>query len=36
MFAMFGAMFFMTLYLENLHGLDPIPSGVTCADDPRC
>jgi EmrB/QacA subfamily drug resistance transporter len=28
MFAMFGAMFFMTFYLENVHGLDPIGAGV--------
>jgi EmrB/QacA subfamily drug resistance transporter len=28
MFAMFGAMFFMTFYLENVHGLDPISAGV--------
>ena len=27
MFAMFGAMFFMTFYLENVHGLDPIQAG---------
>jgi EmrB/QacA subfamily drug resistance transporter len=28
MFAMFGAMFFMTFYLENVHGMDPVSSGV--------
>jgi EmrB/QacA subfamily drug resistance transporter len=28
MFAMFGAMFFMAFYLENVHGLDPIAAGV--------
>jgi len=28
MFAMFGAMFSMTFYLENVHGLDPIAAGV--------
>ena len=28
MFAMFGAMFFMTFYLENVHGLDPVQAGV--------
>jgi EmrB/QacA subfamily drug resistance transporter len=28
MFAMFGAMFFMTFYLENVHGLDPVHAGV--------
>jgi EmrB/QacA subfamily drug resistance transporter len=28
MFAMFGAMFFMTFYLENVHSLDPISAGV--------
>jgi EmrB/QacA subfamily drug resistance transporter len=28
MFAMFGAMFFMTFYLENVHGLGPIAAGV--------
>jgi EmrB/QacA subfamily drug resistance transporter len=28
MFAMFGAMFFMTFYLENAHGLDPVAAGV--------
>ncbi len=28
MFAMFGAMFFMTFYLENSRGLDPIGAGV--------
>ncbi|MBR7828653.1 MFS transporter [Actinospica sp. MGRD01-02] len=28
MFAMFGAMFFMTFYLENVHGLDAIDTGV--------
>jgi EmrB/QacA subfamily drug resistance transporter len=28
MFAMFGAMFFMTFYLENVHGMDPVQAGV--------
>src|SRR6266568_4449835 len=28
MFAMFGACFFMTFYLENVHGLDPVGAGV--------
>jgi EmrB/QacA subfamily drug resistance transporter len=28
MFALFGAMFFMTFYLENVHGLDPVGTGV--------
>jgi EmrB/QacA subfamily drug resistance transporter len=28
MFAMFGALFFMTFYLENVHGLDPVGAGV--------
>jgi EmrB/QacA subfamily drug resistance transporter len=28
MFALFGAMFFMTFFLENVHGLDPISAGV--------
>jgi EmrB/QacA subfamily drug resistance transporter len=28
MFAMFGAMFFMTFYMENVHGLDAIDTGV--------
>jgi predicted MFS family arabinose efflux permease len=28
MFAMFGAMFFMTFYFENVHGLDAIGTGV--------
>jgi predicted MFS family arabinose efflux permease len=28
MFALYGAMFFMTFYLENVHGLDPIAAGV--------
>jgi len=28
MFAMFGAMFFMTFFLENVHGLDPVATGV--------
>src|SRR5438132_14164906 len=28
MFALFGAMFFMTFYLENVHGLGPIAAGV--------
>ncbi|HEX4059421.1 MAG TPA: MFS transporter [Streptosporangiaceae bacterium] len=28
MFAMFGAMFFMTFYLQNVHGLDPVQAGV--------
>jgi EmrB/QacA subfamily drug resistance transporter len=28
MFAMFGAMFFMTFYMENVHGLDPVGTGV--------
>src|SRR6266705_409705 len=28
MFALFGAMFFMTFFLENVHGLDPIAAGV--------
>ncbi len=28
MFAMFGAMFFMTFFMENVHGLDPVGAGV--------
>jgi EmrB/QacA subfamily drug resistance transporter len=28
MFALFGAMFFMTFYLENVHGLDPVSTGL--------
>lgn len=28
MFAMFGAMFFMTFYMENVHGLDAVDTGV--------
>ena len=28
MFALFGAMFFMTFYLQNVHGLDPVAAGV--------
>nr|WP_194903950.1 MFS transporter [Catenulispora rubra] len=28
MFAMFGAMFFMTFYMQNVHGLDAIGTGV--------
>jgi EmrB/QacA subfamily drug resistance transporter len=28
MFALYGAMFFMTFYLENVHGLDPVAAGV--------
>jgi EmrB/QacA subfamily drug resistance transporter len=28
MFAMFGAMFFMTFYLENVHGYDPVKTGL--------
>ncbi|MCL2583154.1 MAG: MFS transporter [Streptosporangiales bacterium] len=28
MFAMYGAMFFMTFFMENAHGLDPIMTGV--------
>ncbi len=28
MFALFGAMFFMTFYLENVHGLDPVAAGL--------
>jgi hypothetical protein len=32
MFAMFGAMFFMTFYLENVHGLDPIAAGAHLED----
>jgi EmrB/QacA subfamily drug resistance transporter len=28
MFAMFGAMFFMTFYMENVHGLDAVGTGV--------
>jgi EmrB/QacA subfamily drug resistance transporter len=28
MFAMFGAMFFMTFYLENVHGLGAVATGV--------
>ncbi|HTJ72013.1 MAG TPA: MFS transporter [Actinospica sp.] len=28
MFSMFGAMFFMTFYMENVHGLDAIDTGV--------
>jgi EmrB/QacA subfamily drug resistance transporter len=27
-FAMYGAMFFMTFYLQNVHGLDPVATGV--------
>jgi EmrB/QacA subfamily drug resistance transporter len=28
MFALFGAMFFMTFYLENVHRLDPVGAGI--------
>jgi EmrB/QacA subfamily drug resistance transporter len=28
MFALFGAMFFMTFYMENVHGLDAVATGV--------
>jgi EmrB/QacA subfamily drug resistance transporter len=28
MFALFGAMFFMTFYLENVHSLSPVAAGV--------
>ncbi len=28
MFALYGAMFFMTFFLENVHGLDPVATGV--------
>ena len=28
MFALFGAMFFMTFFMENVHGLGPIATGV--------
>jgi len=28
MFALFGAMFFMTFYLENVHGYDPVQTGL--------
>jgi EmrB/QacA subfamily drug resistance transporter len=28
MFALFGAMFFMTFFMENVHGLDPVQTGV--------
>jgi EmrB/QacA subfamily drug resistance transporter len=28
MFALFGAMFFMTFYLENVHGYDPVRTGL--------
>jgi EmrB/QacA subfamily drug resistance transporter len=28
MFAMLGAMFFMTFFLENVHGLDPVATGM--------
>jgi EmrB/QacA subfamily drug resistance transporter len=28
MFAMYGALFFMTFFMENVHGLDPIETGV--------
>ena len=35
MFAMFGAMFFMTFYLENVHGLDPIARRRAPAADDR-
>jgi EmrB/QacA subfamily drug resistance transporter len=28
MFALFGAMFFMTFFMENVHGLDPVATGV--------
>ena len=31
MFALFGAMFFMTFYLENVHGLDPVSAACTCS-----
>jgi MFS family permease len=27
---LFGAMFFMTFYLENVHGLDPVAAGCGC------
>jgi hypothetical protein len=28
MFSLFGAMFFMTFFMENVHGLDPVATGV--------
>jgi EmrB/QacA subfamily drug resistance transporter len=28
MFALYGAMFFMTFFMENVHGLDPVSTGV--------
>ena len=28
MFALFGSMFFLTFYLENVHGLSPVATGV--------
>jgi EmrB/QacA subfamily drug resistance transporter len=28
MFAMFGAMFFMTFFMENTHGLSPVATGI--------
>ena len=28
MFALYGAMFFMTFFMENVHGLDPVATGV--------
>lgn len=28
MFALFGAMFFVTFYLENVHGLSPVATGI--------
>ncbi len=28
MFSLFGAMFFMTFFMQNVHGLDPVATGV--------
>ena len=28
MFALFGSMFFMTFFMENVHGMDPVMTGV--------
>jgi MFS family permease len=35
MFAMFGAMLFLTFFLENVHGLDAIATGVRFGPRPR-
>jgi hypothetical protein len=28
MFALFGSMFFMTFFMENVHAMDPVMTGI--------